>query len=165
MTIDSDMAALVGFGCEAFLYGAFLSSTSESIAQFSLGCYTVLFAVSIYLMFIGPRRGSRVNIPILIISVLLYLSCSAHFALEFDHFYETLVCISPYQSFSITEYPCSYPQVSMASQARHTPSLALICSSQSPISWANLSSSIVVGCCGLRIMGSSSFRVLLQLRA
>ena len=96
MTIDSDMAALVGFGCEAFLYGAFLASTGELIAQFSLGCYTVLFAVSIYLISIGPRRGSGVNMPILIISVLLYLSCSAHFALEFDHFYETLVCASQY---------------------------------------------------------------------
>jgi hypothetical protein len=66
------------------------------IAHSSLGCYTVLFAMSIYLMFHGPRRGSGVNKPIFIITVLLYLSCSAHFALEFSHFYQVLVRATPY---------------------------------------------------------------------
>ncbi|KAF8499549.1 hypothetical protein F5888DRAFT_84798 [Russula emetica] len=74
MMITNDMAALVGFGCEAFFYG----------------CYTILFALSIYLMFHGPRRGIGVNKPIFFISGLLYLSCSTHFALEFSHFYQVL---------------------------------------------------------------------------
>ncbi|KAH9995134.1 hypothetical protein BJV77DRAFT_1097770 [Russula vinacea] len=74
MTIDSDMAALVGFVCEAFFYGF----------------YTVLFALSVYLMFNGPRGGTDVNKPILVISVFLFLCCSTHFALEFSHFYEVL---------------------------------------------------------------------------
>jgi len=74
MTISNDMAALVGFGCEAFFYG----------------CYTVLFALSIYLMFYGPRRRIGVNKPIFFISGILYLSCSTHFALEFSHFYQVL---------------------------------------------------------------------------
>jgi hypothetical protein len=66
------------------------------IAHFCLGFLTVLFALSIYLMFNGPLRKSGVNKPILIISVLLYLSCATHFALEFSHFYKVLVCITPY---------------------------------------------------------------------
>jgi len=91
MTISNDMAALVGFGCEAFFYGAFTIRQDKLIVHFSLGCYTILFAVSIYLMFHSPRRGSGVNKPIFVISVLLYLSCSTHFALEFSHFYDVLV--------------------------------------------------------------------------
>ena len=96
MTITDDMAALVGFGCEAFFYGAFPASTGKLIAHFSPGCYTILFAVSIYLMFHTPRRGTGVNKPILIISGFLFLSCSTHFALEFSHFYQVLVCATPY---------------------------------------------------------------------
>jgi hypothetical protein len=98
MTISNDMAALVGFGCEAFFYGAFPESTRQDslIAHLFPGCYTILFALSIYLMFYGPRRGIGVNKPIIIISGLLYLSCSSHFALEFYHFYQVLVCVNPY---------------------------------------------------------------------
>jgi hypothetical protein len=65
------------------------------IAHLCLGFFTVLFSLSIYLMFNGPRHGSGVNKPILIISVLLYLSCTTHFALEFSHFYKVLVCTTP----------------------------------------------------------------------
>ena len=64
------------------------------IAHFTLGCYTALFAVSIYLTFYGPRRESGVNKHILIISGLLYLSCSTHFALVFSDFYRVMVCAS-----------------------------------------------------------------------
>jgi hypothetical protein len=28
----------------------------------------------------------------------LYLSCTTHFALEFSHFYTTLVCTAPHQA-------------------------------------------------------------------
>ena len=95
--ISNDMAALVGFACETFFYGAFPASAGKtSFAHFPLGCYTVLFALSIYLMFHGPRRGIGVNKPIFIISGFLYLSCSTHFALEFSHFYQVLVCANPY---------------------------------------------------------------------
>ena len=158
MTINADMAALVGFGCEAFFYGAFSANTRETSLSFiSLGCYTVLFAMSVYLMFNGPRRGNGVNRPIFIISILLYLSCSTHFALEFSHFFDVLVCTTPYRSYAITEHCCRVPQASRASAKRQTPLLVLISSSQSLISLVKLSSSTAVGCCGPRIMGSSSF--------
>ncbi|KAH8985689.1 hypothetical protein EDB92DRAFT_1345213 [Lactarius akahatsu] len=74
MVINNDMAALIGFGCEAFLYG----------------CYTVLFVVSVYLMRRRSRGGSGFNRPIFIISIFLYFSCAAHFALEFNHFNNVL---------------------------------------------------------------------------
>ncbi|KAI9510099.1 hypothetical protein F5148DRAFT_1339486 [Russula earlei] len=75
MTINNDMSALVGFGCEAFFYG----------------CYTIIFAMSIYLMLRRPpSQSSGVDRPIFIISVLLYVACSAHFTLEFIHFYTVL---------------------------------------------------------------------------
>ena len=98
MTINTGMAALVGFGCEAFFYGAFITNNwkDKLIAHFPLGCYTILFALSIYLMFHGPRRGIGYNKPIITLSGLLYLSCSAHFAIEFSHFYQALVCANPY---------------------------------------------------------------------
>ena len=64
---------------------------NELIAHLSIGCYTVLFAVSIYLMFHKPHRRSGVNTPIFIISGLLFLSCSTHFALVSSDFYQAFV--------------------------------------------------------------------------
>ncbi|KAH9963753.1 hypothetical protein BC827DRAFT_1339725 [Russula dissimulans] len=74
MTLNIDMFPLVGFGCEAFLHG----------------CYTFLFVVSIYLMVKRSRNQNGVNKPIFVISIFLYLSCFAHFILEFIHYYTTL---------------------------------------------------------------------------
>jgi hypothetical protein len=70
------------------------------IAHLSLGCYTILFSLSIYLMFHGPRRGIGYNKPIFIISGFLFLSCSTHFALEFSHFYQVLVCANPHSGYA-----------------------------------------------------------------
>jgi hypothetical protein len=67
------------------------------ITHFPLGCYTILFALSTYLIFHVPRRGTSFNKPILIISGLLYLSCSTHFVLQFSlTFIEIFVCSNPY---------------------------------------------------------------------
>jgi len=74
MAIDNDLAALVGFACEAVLYG----------------CYTILFIVSTHLTFRRSHNQGCVNKPIFVIGILLYLSCSTHFALEFYHFYDVL---------------------------------------------------------------------------
>ncbi|KAF8463551.1 hypothetical protein DFH94DRAFT_857376 [Russula ochroleuca] len=74
MTIDDDMSGLIGFPCEAFFYG----------------CYTVLFAVAVYINPSGPDRWSRVKRPLFILSVLIYMFCSIHFALQFSHFYTAL---------------------------------------------------------------------------
>ncbi|KAI0293341.1 hypothetical protein B0F90DRAFT_1670838 [Multifurca ochricompacta] len=74
MAINNDMAALAGFACETFFYG----------------CYTTLFALSIFLMAKYSRGRTSFNRPIFMISIFLYLACSAHFALEFSHFYDVL---------------------------------------------------------------------------
>ncbi|KAI0760375.1 hypothetical protein C8Q74DRAFT_1208445 [Fomes fomentarius] len=73
MTLSNDLSALVGFACEAVFWGV----------------YVVLFLTSIVLLL---RRASTrsVNLPIFIANVFLFGSCTAHFALEFDHFFRTL---------------------------------------------------------------------------
>ncbi|KAH9963755.1 hypothetical protein BC827DRAFT_1128479 [Russula dissimulans] len=50
-----------------------------------------LFAVSVCLMIKRSRNQSGRNRPIFILSIFLYLSCFAHFVLEFIHFYATLL--------------------------------------------------------------------------
>ena len=70
-----------------------------------LGCYTILFALAIYLKSNSPNRISRVRGPLFILSVFLYLSCTTHFALGFIHFYNTLVCAMSYSSYAISEQP------------------------------------------------------------
>ncbi|KAH7913519.1 hypothetical protein BJ138DRAFT_1081397 [Hygrophoropsis aurantiaca] len=74
MALSSDIAALIGFGCEAVLYGG----------------YCVLFIVS--LMVLLRRRSSTRSFtnPILLANCLLFLCCTAHFALEFNHYHDTL---------------------------------------------------------------------------
>jgi hypothetical protein len=74
------------------------------IAHPPLGCYTILFAMAIYLNLGGPHRRRGVNKPIFIIGMFLYLSCSTHFALEFVHFYKVLVSAMPYSSHGISEH-------------------------------------------------------------
>ncbi|KAF9223683.1 hypothetical protein BS17DRAFT_781058 [Gyrodon lividus] len=73
MQLSNDLAALIGFACEAVLWGA----------------YCILFVVS--LIILGRRRLSEsfAN-PIVYIHCLIFLCCTTHFALEFNHFYTTL---------------------------------------------------------------------------
>jgi hypothetical protein len=135
------------------------------ISHSSLGCYTVLFALAIYLKLYGPNRNSDVKGPLFIISVFLYLSSSTQFALEFSHFYKALVGVAPYSNHAISEHNRRIPQASKDLQWRQTTSLEPVSSSQSLISFVNSSLSTAVGCCGPRIIGSFSFRVLLRFRS
>jgi hypothetical protein len=135
------------------------------IAHSSLGCYTILFVLAVYLKSYGPNRNTDVKGPLFIISVFLYLSCSTQFALEFSHFYKALVRAIPHSNHTISEYHRRIPQVLKDSQWRQTTSLEPASLSQSRIFSENLSLSTAVGCCGPRIIGSSSFRVLLQFRS
>ncbi|GJE85486.1 hypothetical protein PsYK624_015650 [Phanerochaete sordida] len=68
-----DIGALLGFACEAVLYGI-------NVVVFFLALNILWPRVK--------RRGS--NQVILILSLLLFLSCTAHFALEFNHYHFTL---------------------------------------------------------------------------
>ncbi|KAI0045258.1 hypothetical protein FA95DRAFT_1607824 [Auriscalpium vulgare] len=73
MALSNDMAALIGFACETLLYGA----------------YCVLCIVALRL-FLWRRRNRDANFPIVAASIFLFLICTTHFALEFNHFYVTL---------------------------------------------------------------------------
>ncbi|KAJ8496206.1 hypothetical protein ONZ51_g1251 [Trametes cubensis] len=73
MVLSNNIAALIGFGCEATLWGA--------------NC--VLFIISLGLLYRKGRRGNT-NLTILAIHCLLFTGCTAHFGLEFNHFYTTL---------------------------------------------------------------------------
>ncbi|KAI0323817.1 hypothetical protein GY45DRAFT_1439450 [Cubamyces sp. BRFM 1775] len=73
MVLSNNIAALIGFGCEATLWG--------------VNC--VLFIISLGLLYRKGRRGNT-NLTILAIHCLLFASCTAHFGLEFNHFYTTL---------------------------------------------------------------------------
>ena len=112
MTISNDMAALVGFVLETFFYGSFIARRDKSIAHPPLACYTMLFAGAVYLKLNGPEDQRSVGKPLFIITVLLYLVCSAHFALQFAHFYKALVCAMPYSSYVGSEHRFRTAQVS-----------------------------------------------------
>ena len=77
-----------------------LESCDNLTAHVSLGCYSSLFAISIYLM-IKRSRKQNLNRPIFTISIFLYLCCFAHFVLEFINFYSTLVCATRLRSYIV----------------------------------------------------------------
>ncbi|KAI0355982.1 hypothetical protein OH77DRAFT_1495782 [Trametes cingulata] len=73
MVLSNDLAALIGFASEAVLWGV----------------YAVIFTTSLILLLRrAPTRG--LNVPILALGCVLFASCTAHFALEFQHFVTTL---------------------------------------------------------------------------
>ncbi|KAI0292629.1 hypothetical protein B0F90DRAFT_1645372 [Multifurca ochricompacta] len=74
MALSNDMAALIGFACEAVAYGA----------------YCILFVLTAILLAKRKRTKENINVPITIASVFLFLVCTAHFAIEFNHYYTTL---------------------------------------------------------------------------
>ncbi|KAG2125392.1 hypothetical protein DEU56DRAFT_825417 [Suillus clintonianus] len=71
--LSSDLAALIGFGCEAVLYGS----------------YCILFLISWVVLF-QKQRAPNLSSPVVFANCLLFFCCTAHFALEFNHFYTTL---------------------------------------------------------------------------
>lgn len=91
-----DIAALLGFAGEAVLYGmATLHFINDLllIPIRELGVNGVVFALSMNIVQKRQRRYFCSTI-LLYLNLLLFLSCSTHFALEFAHFYITLVCTS-----------------------------------------------------------------------
>ncbi|KAH7930154.1 hypothetical protein BV22DRAFT_1028657 [Leucogyrophana mollusca] len=74
MVLSSDTAALIGFGCEAVLYGG----------------YCVLFIVSLMVLLRRKSSTRSISNPVLLANCLLFLCCTTHFALEFNHYCTTL---------------------------------------------------------------------------
>ncbi|KAI9570567.1 hypothetical protein HD554DRAFT_353118 [Boletus coccyginus] len=76
MRLTNDLAALIGFACEAVLWGT----------------NATLFLVSVVIL--RHRRPSdKLNNPVIYLNCLIFLCCTTHFALEFNHFYTTLNAI------------------------------------------------------------------------
>ncbi|KAJ2989654.1 hypothetical protein NUW54_g8712 [Trametes sanguinea] len=73
MGLSNDIAALTGFACECVLWGA----------------YCILFLISLGLLYRRTQCG-HLNATLLVMHCLLFTTCTAHFALEFNHFYTTL---------------------------------------------------------------------------
>ncbi|KAG2362640.1 hypothetical protein BDR07DRAFT_1406526 [Suillus spraguei] len=69
----TDLPALIGFACEAVLYGS----------------YCILFVVS-WIVLGQKQRSTKLSSPVVFANCLLFFCCTAHFALEFNHFYTTL---------------------------------------------------------------------------
>ncbi len=95
MVLSNNIAALLGFACEAVLWGAFPPLRVRVRLRFAhgtsiAGIYTVLFIASVVLLLRRVRTRSM-NVPIFIANFLLFASCTAHFALELKHFYAALV--------------------------------------------------------------------------
>ncbi|KAI0703695.1 hypothetical protein C8T65DRAFT_538477, partial [Cerioporus squamosus] len=72
--LTNDLAALIGFACEAVCWGV----------------YSVLFLAAVFLL-IRRLPTNGVNVNILVAVCLLYACCTAHFILEFQHYYTALV--------------------------------------------------------------------------
>ncbi|KAF8875067.1 hypothetical protein BD779DRAFT_1678445 [Infundibulicybe gibba] len=71
--LSNEIAALVGFGCEATLYGV----------------YCVLFVMSMAIL-VWRRRTRELNTAMVVANVALFVCCTIHYALEFNHFYNRL---------------------------------------------------------------------------
>ncbi|KAI9442688.1 hypothetical protein H4582DRAFT_1304510 [Lactarius indigo] len=74
MAPSNDMAALTGFVCEALAYGV----------------HGVLFALFVMALVKRKHTDQNINTFITISNVLLFLVCTAHFVINFHHFYTTL---------------------------------------------------------------------------
>ncbi|KAF8558178.1 hypothetical protein OG21DRAFT_1504555 [Imleria badia] len=76
MQLSNDLAALIGFACEAVLWGV----------------NATLFIVSLIILR-HRRLSDSLNNPVIYLNGLVFLCCTTHFALEFNHFHTTLNAI------------------------------------------------------------------------
>lgn len=92
MPAGVDILALIGFVLESLFYGS--SSTLHldfNNYQLSLaGFYCPLFAISIFTLF-SFRDVRRINGIVIVLHCSLFIACTLHYALEFDHFHSYLV--------------------------------------------------------------------------
>ncbi|KAG9315223.1 hypothetical protein JVU11DRAFT_4353 [Chiua virens] len=76
MQLSNDIAALIGFAAEAVLWGVNVT----------------LFGTSLFILRHRPIQDTIRN-PVILLNSLIFLCCTAHFALEYNHFYTTLSTI------------------------------------------------------------------------
>lgn len=73
MPLSNDFASLIGFACEAVLYGV----------------NAVLFLASLVILH-TRRKQNNIFHPVILLNGLIFLCCTAHFAIEFNHFVAAL---------------------------------------------------------------------------
>ncbi|KAI6107990.1 hypothetical protein F5141DRAFT_91603 [Pisolithus sp. B1] len=73
MPLSGDLASLIGFACEAVLYGA----------------NAVLFLTSLAILY-KRRHKNNILHPVVLLNGLIFLCCTTHFAIEFNHFIAAL---------------------------------------------------------------------------
>ena len=93
--LTNDLAALIGFAGEGTLWGklclfSWLAVYIEASEPSHTGAYTILFISSVILLFKG-RKSVHLPIPVVAAHVALFVTCTVHYAIEFNHFYTTLV--------------------------------------------------------------------------
>ena len=93
MTLTNDMAALMGFALESLFYGSFYKFLvfSVHVTQSPTGFYCMLFLASTTVLLWWRRKHTNINVPMAVANFTLFLCCTTHFAIEFNHFYTTLV--------------------------------------------------------------------------
>lgn len=73
MPLSDDLASLIGFACEAVLYGV----------------NAVLFLTSLAILY-KRRHKNNILHPVVLLNGLVFLCCTTHFAIEFNHFVTAL---------------------------------------------------------------------------
>ena len=105
--LSNDLAALIGFACESALWGTSLrlSGESDELTVSIAGANAILFIVSVVLL---RRRGKRSNLslPVIAAYCALFIGDTVHFALEFNHFYTTLVSCTRIMRWTISLKIC-----------------------------------------------------------
>ncbi|KAG6334145.1 hypothetical protein ID866_4952 [Astraeus odoratus] len=87
MALSTDFAAIIGFACEAVLYGA----------------NAVLFIVSLVILGNRRRQHSLFH-PVVLLNCLIFLCCTTHFGIEFNH-YSTILSTTGVNGYSNETMP------------------------------------------------------------
>ena len=99
--ISTDIAGLIGFACESVLYGKLRLFQLFSRILNYLGAFAVIFILS--LVFLSWRRRTHaMSYPMILSTCLPFVLCTVHYALEFNHFYNSLVCSKVMRAFRLT---------------------------------------------------------------
>ena len=93
MALSNDLAALIGFALESLFYGPPSPIIRDLLPLLTslTGFYCMLFLASTTVLLWWRRKHRSFNLPMVVANFALFLCCTTHYAIEFNHFYTTLV--------------------------------------------------------------------------
>ena len=94
------LALVVKQSCMVRLFNSLRHFFNHS--RITAGSYCILFIIS-WIVLGQKQRSPNLSSPVVFANFLLFFCCTAHFALEFNHFYKTLV------GFPIRSLENTYP--------------------------------------------------------